>query len=125
MQLTLNLPIYWKNGNTTNLVGMNAFRNYHYHVKAKIKRDFHELVANQSLSMPKVTTFKTHYRLFYKSPVCDPSNIIALIEKFTLDGLIEAGVLTSDNVNYHLSSSWEVVVQDKSDPRVEITITGV
>ena len=125
MQLTLSLPIYWSSGKSTHLVGMNWFRNIHFHVKAKVKRDYHELVLNQSLNMPKLTTFKTHYKLYYKSAVCDPSNIISLIEKFALDGLIEAGVLTNDNVNFHLSSSWEVISQDKSDPRVEITITGV
>ena len=123
--VTLNLPIYWSSGKSTHLVGMNFFRNAHYHVKAKMKRDYHALIENQSLSMPKLTTFTTHYKLYYKSAVCDPSNIISLIEKFALDGLIEAGVLTNDNVNFHLSSSWEVVTQDKSDPRVEITITGV
>ena len=125
MQLTLSLPIYWSSGKSTHLVGMNLYRNAHYHVKAKMKRDYHALIENQSLSMPKLTTFTTHYKLYYKSSVCDPSNIISLIEKFALDGLIEAGVLTNDNVNFHLSSSWEVVMQDKSDPRVEIIITGV
>lgn len=124
-QLTLSLPIYWTNGKTTHFVGMNFFRNAHHFIKAKIKRDYHELIANQSLNCPKLTTFKTHYKLYYKSTVCDPSNVIALIEKFTLDGLIEAGVLTNDNVNFHLCSSWEVISQDKVDPRVEITLTGI
>lgn len=126
----LTLPIYWtdtkKSSSTTHLVGMNFYRNCHFHIKAKIKRDFHELVLNQSFSLIKIPAqFKVHYDLFYKSPVCDGSNIISLIEKFFLDALQEAGVITNDNVNFHVGSSWSIHSQDKLNPRVEITLIPI
>ena len=128
--MTLTLPIYWTNTkktkkDTTHLLGMNFFRNAYFHVQAKVKRDYHELVLNQLPKKYKCKQdqFKMHYRLYYKSPVCDASNIIALVEKFTLDALSSADIIIDDNVKYHLSSSWEIIEQDKDDPRVEVTLT--
>lgn len=128
MQITL--PIYWVNEkktkkSTTHLVGMNFYRNAHHHIQNKMKKDFSELVKNQVNSDKKFNTFKVTYKLYYKNPSCDGSNIIALMEKFMLDALQELGHLTNDNVNYHLGSSWEVVKKDATNPRCEIEIEEI
>lgn len=125
MQLTL--PIYYskpKGKAKTFLVALNWYRNAYHIEQNDVKRYYHTLVTEQleKTQYEQLPTFKVHYKLFYKNKICDPSNIIAIVEKFTLDALKDVNVIIDDNVQYHLSSSWEVVEQDKENPRVEIQL---
>ena len=125
--MTLQLPIYYTEyfktkPSKTFLVSMNFYRNAHHFAQNNIKQHYHQLVADQLLNPVSFNKFIIDYRLYYKSPVCDPSNIIALIEKFTLDALKLNNIIPDDNVNYHLGSSYSVVAKDTINPRVEITI---
>ncbi len=121
------LPIYWsQTKKKTVLVGMNAYRNWHYLVSAKFKREFTQLVEAQINNESKINKpYQLHIKLFYKNPNCDGSNIIALIEKVFLDALISAGLLQQDTVIYHKGSTWEVIEQDKVNPRCEIVIKEI
>ena len=126
----LTLPIYYEQTFKTKppktlMVGLNWYRNCSPFLSNKVKAHYHELVHNQSCNLPKLKTFTIHYSLFYKNPACDGGNIIALIEKFLLDGLASSGVISNDNVLNHLGSTWTVTACDKLDPRVEITISEV
>ena len=129
--LQVTLPIYWTKTfktkpSTTHLVGLNWFRNAQYHDQNNLKKDFTELVLNQLTPFETpFNKFHVTYELYYKSPVCDPSNIIALIEKVSLDAFKHANVIIDDNVNFHHSSSWSVISQDKLNPRCVITIQEV
>lgn len=127
--LSITLPIYWEEefktkANKTHLVGMNLFRNAYYHTQNKMKKHYHSLVADQisdSINEP-LSSFTVEYTLYYKNSNSDPSNIVALIEKFALDGLKECGVIIDDSMKYHLGSSYTVGGQDKLNPRIEIVI---
>lgn len=125
--IIIELPIYWtqhfktKNDKTV-LVGMNWYRNAHYHSQNAMKKDFHELVHNQVKNVKYEDKFKLDLSIYYKNPNCDGANIAALIEKFTLDALQDSQVIVNDNVNYHMGSSWKVVDQDKDNPRCLIKI---
>lgn len=123
-------PIYWTNikktkKSTTHLIGMNFFRNAHYHVKNQMKKDIEEFLKNSNVT-PGVIEGKyvVTYTLYYKNPSCDPSNIVALIEKFFLDYAQTEGIISNDNVNFHLGTTWKVAGRDKDNPRCEITIKG-
>lgn len=126
--MTVILPIYYTQEfktkpNKTSLVGMNLYRNAHYFLQNNMKKHFQDLVIEQLPSVVEVIQqFTVTYKLYYKSPVCDASNIVALIEKFYLDAIKEHGLIIDDNVNYHISSSWQVIAQDKTNPRIEVTI---
>ena len=126
--MTVTLPIYYTQefktkSNKTSLVGMNLYRNANYFLQNNMKKHFQLLVIEQLPAVAEVLQqFTVTYKLSYKSPVCDGSNIIALIEKFYLDALKEHGLIADDNVKYHLGSSWTIIEQDKENPRVEITI---
>jgi hypothetical protein len=125
--ITIELPIYWTQHfktkkDKTVLVGMNWYRNAHFHAQNAMKKDFHELVYKQLPDLTLSDTFKLELKIFYKNQNCDGANIAALIEKFTLDALQDAEVIVNDNVKYHLGSSWEIVEQSKDNPRCIITI---
>ena len=122
------LPIYWvetfkTKPNKTHLVGMNFYRNAHFIQQNKLKKDLEELLYNSNTVCSKIEgSFTVSYVLFYKNSACDASNIIALIEKIFLDFAQAANIIQQDSVKYHLGSSWSIGGQDKSNPRVEITI---
>lgn len=121
------LPIYWNQSKKkTVLVSMNAYRNWHPLVSAKFKREFSALVEPQTIGQSKIPQpYQLHIKLYYKNSNCDGSNIIALVEKVFLDALVSAGVLINDTVQWHKSTSWEVIEQDKVNPRCEITIKEI
>ena len=125
------LPIYYiqefkTKANKTHLVGMNLYRNAHHFLQNAMKKHFQELVLEQLPSVEQqLKQFTVDYKVYYKSPVCDGSNIVALIEKFYLDAIKTHGLISDDNVNYHLGSTWSVAGQDKENPRIEIAIKEI
>ena len=127
----LTLPIYWVDKkktikDKTYLVGLNQLFLMHYQVRNKLKQHFHSLVGNQVKEFTPITTkFTVHYDLYYKNINSDPSNIIAGIEKVLLDGLQEYSIVQGDSPKYHMGTTWTVAGQDKTNPRVEITIKGI
>ena len=129
--MTIVLPIYYiqefkTKANKTHLVGMNLYRNAHHFLQNAMKKYFQELVLEQLPSVEqKLKQFTVNYKIYYKSPVCDGSNIVALIEKFYLDAIKTHGLISDDNVNYHLGSTWSVAGQDKENPRIEIAIKEI
>ena len=129
--MTVVLPIYYiqefkTKANKTHLVGMNLYRNAHHFLQNAMKKHFQELVLEQLPSVEQqLKQFTVDYKVYYKSPVCDGSNIVALIEKFYLDAIKTHGLISDDNVNYHVGSTWSVAGQDKENPRIEIVIKEI
>ena len=129
--MTVVLPIYYiqefkTKANKTHLVGMNLYRNAHHFLQNAMKKHFEELVLEQLPSVEQqLKQFTVDYKVYYKSPVCDGSNIVALIEKFYLDAIKTHGLISDDNVNYHVGSTWAVLGQDKENPRIEIAIKEI
>ena len=123
-----NLPIYFTNTYKTKpdktfLVGMNWFRNAHYHEQNKVKTHYHELIGDIVPHLARINSqYSLNIDLYYKNPTCDGSNISALMEKFVLDALQEFKVVTQDNVKFHIGTTWSVIEQDRDNPRCEITI---
>jgi len=70
----------------------------------------------------EIEQFTMEYSLYYKNPNSDPSNIVALIEKVSLDALQELGYVKNDNMKYHCGSNWRVIQVDKERPRCEIEL---
>ena len=129
--MTIVLPIYYiqefkTKANKTHLVGMNLYRNAHHFLQNAMKKHFQELVLEQLPSVEQqLKQFTVNYKVYYKSPVCDGSNIVALIEKFYLDAIKTHGLISDDNVNYHVGSAWSVAGKDAINPRVEIAIKEI
>lgn len=127
--LNLILPIYY-GLKKKYMIGMNWYSTSHYRTTNKVKKDYHTRVGKILLDMGKKdyklnSPIRTHYKVYYKNPISDASNIVAVIEKFLLDALQEHGVIEEDNVQHHLQGSWEVMEQDKDNPRVEVEIKEI
>ena len=129
MQLQVSLPIYYTiqrktKPSSTVLVGDNFIRNAHHHLKNTIKQHYHQLVHNQlpPWSTTPATTFSLHMTLYYKSTNCDPSNIYHQMEKFFLDAIQQASLITNDTVLNHMGTTTHPAIQDKLNPRCEIIL---
>ena len=122
--ITLELPIYWQQSSRkATLLSMNAYRNWHYRVSAQFKRDFTELVLEQLANVTAVASpYEVSCLLYYKNVVCDPSNIIPLVEKVVLDTLISQNLLEGDSMKHHVKTTWRVVEQDRNNPRCVVGI---
>ena len=51
--------------------------------------------------------------------------MVAVIDKFLLDALQEHNIIVQDNIQYYIASSWEVVAQDRVNPRIEVEIKEI
>jgi hypothetical protein len=129
--INLVLPVYYDETfktkpSKTHFVGMNMYRNIHFHLKNKIKAHFEWLILDQLLKTnpPKILgKYEIQYVYYYKSSVSDLMNVVSLTSKFTNDALQIYGSVVNDNVQYCIKESAIVGGQDKVNPRVEITIT--
>ena len=124
--LELKLPIY-VGKNPPKLLGMNWYSNAHYRTANAVKQEYHKAIGK---ILPKdfvclKSPVRTSYRLYYKNKLSDANNIISITEKFLLDALQEHGIIVNDNVQHYIKSSWEVVEQDRDNPRVEVLIEEI
>lgn len=91
-----------------------------------MKKYYYQLIRSKiSTIKPIKGTFAIHYSLYYKNKISDAPNIIAVIDKILLDALQEYKKIENDNVQFYIGSSWEVVEQDRDNPRVEIVVSNI
>ncbi len=127
MKLEFDVPIYIE-GKKTTLLGLNFYRNAHYHVNNKVKTEFERLIAEKIGDRVNDTHFKEymiHYELHYKNKVCDLMNVISVVDKFVQDSLQELGIVENDNVQYCKEVVASVGGQDKEKPRVNVIISSI
>ena len=65
-----------------------------------------------------------HYNIYLKRKGSDGGNVRSVIEKFALDGIIQAGMIKDDTADIIVSDSSNYYY-DKTNPRCEIKITSV
>lgn len=127
--IKLTLPIYYTQEFKTKkpktfLVGMNWYRNAHYHIQNKVKKDFGEIVkkgiGDQVFKF--ADQYQVVYTYHYKSAVSDLANVTGMTSKFVNDTLQELGVVPNDNVKFLVKETHIVGEQDKDNPRVEVEI---
>jgi len=126
----ITLPIYYvqkfkTKKDKTWLVGDNAYRNWHYFLKNKVKQHYHDLVQNQAGGDKVTGQYTLLIDIYIKNVNSDGSNIASRIEKFSLDALQECGVVINDNSKYHVGTTWRFKGIDKENPRAEIQIVEV
>lgn len=122
------LPIYISTSkNKKVLMSLNWYRNSHYGIKDKVKKQYHEMVFEQ-LRGAKYTfknKIRVKYKLWYKRADCDLMNVVSVIDKFLLDALVKAEVIKDDNVREYIECHAEIGGKDTENPRLICTIEEV
>lgn len=122
------LPIYTNTSKKKKvLVSLNWFRNAHYGIKDKVKKQYHEIVFEQlrGAKKPFDKRIGVKYQLWYKRGDCDLMNVVSVLDKFLLDALVQAGMIKDDNVNKYISCHAEVGGKDSENPRLVCIIEEV
>ena len=123
--ILISLPIYLPiKKNKMTLIGMNWYRNEHFSTLNKVKKIYKQLIQNQIVTNLKFTTYNVEAILYYKNARSDLDNSISVILKFVNDALQELDIVTNDNVNNFIEFNGKVGGLDKTNPRLEIIITG-
>ena len=124
--MKLTLPIHYKQEFKTKkpknwLVGLNAYRNWHYFLSNNIKHHYHSLVEKQ-YNGEKFDKVHVSYKVFVGRKNTDGHNVRSILEKYVLDALVACGAIVDDSLDYVLSTSSEFYL-DSKNPRIEIEIT--
>ena len=116
--------IIGKNKKKKYALNLNQFRNNHYIVNNKLKKEF-ELIVSKQLKEYRFSKFKKIEIDFvlYKASKrkIDRSNVLSIIEKFFCDALVSLQIIEDDNDDF-IESTHYYSGYDKNDPRVEIFI---
>jgi hypothetical protein len=127
MMQTLISPIYitinrQRSASKRITLGLNWFRNAHYHTVNAAKVEYLRLMRSQIQEIPCVAwPIKLRCR-YYLRRRCDVGNIHSVIEKFFLDCLVTLGRLPDDDVHHVLGASYCFAGFDTKNPRAEIEI---
>ena len=104
-------------------LNMNNFRNWHFQVSNKLKQEFKEIISPQLEGIKYDRIDHMTYTLFYPNKIRrDKMNVVAVIDKFAMDAMVECGVIEDDNDKFVGPVTIFEPTIDKLDPRVEITI---
>ena len=120
------MPIYYEieyktKKNKTILVGLNAYRNMHFHLNNKIKTHYHELIGKMTHGKVLETPCISKNILYLMRKGTDGHNVAPIIQKYVYDALQEHGVIAEDNTDHILGDQTEYRI-DKKRPRMEITL---
>ena len=89
----------------------------------KMKAHIKSLIVDQLNDIDKQDgIFMATYDVYYKRTDCDASNVMAVVEKFTLDAMQELDIIKGDDVKFHKKTEWTVRGQDKDNPRIEMRL---
>jgi hypothetical protein len=127
-ELTISLPIYYTQyfktkKSKTFLVGLNWYRNAHHSISNSVKHYYHELVYPLVVGN-KFNKVMIEYRVYAGRKGTDGHNIRAILEKFFLDGFVEAGCIEDDNIDFVIGDSSKYFI-DRDNPRIDITVKEV
>lgn len=119
-----SLPLKIILGKKNYYINLNSYRNWHYQVSNRIKKEYLEIVRDQAGDLPPINSkIDLVFVAYYKDKRRhDRSNILSITEKFFCDSLVECGLIPDDNDTVIDSSQYFTGGIDKNDPRVEAFI---
>jgi hypothetical protein len=126
--MKFEVPIYRdfkiKSKIETKLIGLNWYRNAHFQVLNKIKKEYFCRIKAQCQG--KLSLKKVHitYNIYFKRRGTDGGNCRSVIEKFVLDALVECGVIANDTLDCVISDESFYFI-DKENPRCEIILKNL
>lgn len=131
--MKLDLPLLVKMERKTKkplkiYLNLNSYRNTHYQTlnKAKVQYAnelFEQIEARSQILEPPL---KCTYTLFPQSKRrIDLGNVLSIVQKFTEDALVTAGIITDDDSTIITEVSHCIGPVDKDNPRVELLIEEI
>ena len=103
---------------------MNHFRSNHFHVNNKMKVYMHNIIKGKCFQKtapePPLQLIYTLYRKDKRK--IDLANVLSIIDKFVSDGLVEAGMISDDNVNIIQQVIFRDGGIDRLNPRCDLEI---
>ena len=123
MQIKLPLEVYYSK-NKKFILNLNNYRNAHYRVLANAKKLYSEnLQASFKDLEPFTEPVVLKYTYYARSKRrIDVSNPCSIIDKFTCDALVKAGVLEDDSSKQIKKVIYKYGGIDKNNPRCELKI---
>lgn len=123
----LSVPIKLEVGVTktkTHYLNLNGYRNWQFQLNNQLKKLFKITVAEDIRNLKPVGgPIRITYKIFYPTKrAFDVDNIGAVISKFTMDALVEFGVLEDDNYTIVPEVRFEFGGIDKDNPRCDVTL---
>ena len=125
MKIDLPLEVYYTK-NKKFILNLNNYRNAHYRILSNAKKIYADNLVNR-ISYPKyeepVVLTYTYYAKSKRR--LDVSNPCSIIDKFTCDALVKAGVLEDDSSKQIKKVIYKYGGIDKENPRCELVIKKI
>ena len=123
IKLILPLEIFYTK-NKKFILNLNNYRNAHYRVLAIAKKTYTEELLEKIKDFPKIhNPVSLEYVYYAKSRRrLDVSNPCSIIDKFTCDTLVKAGILEDDSTKQIKRITYSFGGVEKDNPRCELTI---
>ena len=123
MKIDLPLEVYYTK-NKKFILNLNNYRNAHYRILSNAKKIYADnlvdRISHPKYEEPVVLTY-TYYAKSKRR--LDVSNPCSIIDKFTCDALVKAGVLEDDSYAQVDKVVYKFGGVDKADARCELVIT--
>lgn len=121
-----NVPLYLTRGKSkpkNYWLNMNGYRNWKYHLNNDLKKQFKEEIELPDLDNTIQSEVKVVFTFYYPdNRLRDIDGSLSVISKFTLDALVEDGILEDDNYKYVVEVKGKLGGVDKANPRCEVEI---
>ncbi len=119
----ITAPLYIQIGSKKHYLTLNNYRNWHYQLSNKLKKEFKKLMFPQLHNKQFNGVLHIKYTLFRgdKKRV-DLDNMLAVQSKFFQDTLTELNCIEEDNIEVIRKVSFEFGGYDKGNGHIEIEI---
>lgn len=124
MSMTFNVPLRVSVSKKKDFIlNMNNYRNAHFRVLDKAKKLFHKHIKEIGLPEYQYERVRFIYNIYPESKrKFDLMNVVSVIDKFTMDAVVEIGIIQDDNFLYVPKMPIAYIHTPDGNPRCEVTI---
>jgi Holliday junction resolvase RusA-like endonuclease len=124
MKIVLPLEVYYSK-NKKFILNLNNYRNAHYRILSNSKKIYTDNLIPELKELSRFTEPVTLTYTYYAKTKrrIDISNPCSIIDKFTCDALVKAGVLKDDSFEQVNKVVYKFGGFDKENPRCELLIS--
>lgn len=131
MELTLPISVLLPRKTKADVkypLNLNRYRNTHHMTLNEAKETFHGIVK------AKLAGINTSIQLaapvavlitIYPAKKCDLANVVAVVEKFFADSIVECQVITDDNCEVITQGGYKFGGYDRANPRAVVRIEEI